>query len=193
MNEAHEAGTLLISYSEEVHKSSQVFLDSWLPSKTLHTQVAWLSVHNPRSAKSEDKSSFQHSLSSEWSKICAEGRSTLSEVDKLAEQFDILSGKWLVFVSPDEVDNLWGQIVESTLAGTIGSSATVSTRKEGHPRHLICVSNADYRSVEEVNRVRDELRQLGVIKRIAYKPDIYTYCGIYNGNSWGIPPSLYVV
>jgi hypothetical protein len=99
-----------------------------------------------------------------------------------------------MFVSCDEVDELWGQIVESTLAGTMGSSATVSTHNEGHPRrHIICVTNADYRSLAEVNRVRDELRQLGVNKRISYKPDIYTHCGIYMGNSWGISPSLYLV
>ena len=117
----------------------------------------------------------------------------MSEVDKLAEQFNILSGKWLVFVSSDKVDNLWGRIVKSILAGTIGNSAKVSTRDEKDPayRHVICVYNADYRSMAEVNRVRDGLRRLGVKERIGYKPDIYTHCRIYQGNSWGIPPSRY--
>ena len=191
---AREAGLPWISYSEELHKSSQVFLESWPPSKTPSTQVAWICVRNPRSANSDDKSPLDRvALSSAWDKICAEGLCTLSEVDKLAEQFNVLSGKWLVFVSSDKVDNIWGRIVKSTLAGTIGTSAKVSPRDEEEPssKHVICVYNGDYRSMEEVNRVRDALRRLGVKERIAYKPDIYTHCRIYQGNSWGITPSRY--
>jgi hypothetical protein len=112
-----------ISYSEELHKSSQVFLDSYLPSKTLHTQFARIRVYNPLSAKSDEFPDLV-GLSFAWNKICAEGRSTISEVDKLAEQFNFLSGKWLVFASRDKVDNLWGRVAESTLAGTLGNSAT---------------------------------------------------------------------
>ena len=188
-----EAGLPWISYSEKLHKSSQVFLNSWLPSKTLSTQVAWICVNNPRSAKFEDKSLDLDALSSAWDNICTEGLSTLSEVDKLAKQFNVLSGKWLVFVSSDKVDNLWGRIVKSTLAGTIGHSAKVSPCNKDDPAsgHVICVYNADYRSIAEVNRVRDGLRRLGVRERIGYKPDIYTHCRIYSGNSWGIPPSRY--
>ena len=128
-------------------------------SKTLNTQVAWICVHNHQSAKLEDKVPDLDNLSSEWHKICAEGLSTLLEVDKLAEQFN-LSGKWLVFISSDEVDNLWGRVVKSTLAGTLRISAKISTRDEEDLdfRHVICVYNADYRSMVEVNRVRDGLR-----------------------------------
>ena len=102
--------------------------------------------------------------------MCAEGQSTLAEVDKLAEQFNVVSGKWLVFISSDEVDNLLERIAKSTLSGTLGNSAKVSTHSEEDPdsKHVICVNNADYRSIDEVNRVRDELRRLGVTQRIAY-------------------------
>ena len=124
-----------------------------------------------------------------WIKLHADGLDTLSEVEKLAEQFNILSGKWLVSASSDEVDNLWGQIVKSTLAGTLGISATVLPRYKN--RHVICVYNDDYRSMEEVNRIRDRLRELGVKERIYYKPDIYTHCGIHAGNKWGISPMRY--
>ena len=98
-----------------------------------------------------------------------------------------------MFVSSDKVDNLWGRIVKSTLAGTISHSAKVSPRNEDDPAsgHVICVYNADYKSIAEVNRVRGGLRRLGVKERTGYKPDIYTYCRIYSGNSWGIPPLRY--
>ena len=187
---ALEMGLPRISYSEELHGSDQAFLDSYPPSKTLNTQSAWIYVS---SSKFEDKHPDLDALSSAWDKICAKGPSTLSELDKLAERFDVLSGKWLVFVSSDEVDNLWGRILKSTLAGTLGNCARVSTRnkKDHRSSHVIYIYNADYRSIEEVNRVRDGLRELGVKDRIFYKPDIYTHCRIYAGNSSGIPPTRY--
>jgi hypothetical protein len=186
---AHETSRPSISYSEELHESSQVFLDLWLPSKTLKSQVPWICVHNPQSAESED--SDLDTLSSAWDKICAEGKPTLAEVDNLAENFNVLTGKWLVFVSSDEVDNLWERIAKSTLAGTLGDSAKVSPRGEEdfEFKHVICVNNADYRSMDEVNRVRDELRRLGVTSRIPYKPDIYMHCRIFSDNIWGIRAS----
>ena len=109
---------------------------------------------------------------------------TSAEVDNLAERFNILTGMWLVSLSSDKVDNLWERIVESTLAGTLGISAKVSTRDESEDlpsTHVFCVYNADYRSMTEVSRVRDELWRLGVTERILYKPEILTHRGI-----WGI-------
>jgi hypothetical protein len=180
-------------YSEELYKSSESFLDILPPSKTMKTQVPWICVHHRQPAESKDDSPYPDGVSSAWDKICAEGQPTLSAVDKLAEDFNILTGKWLVFVASDKVDNLWGQIVKSTLAGTLGISAKVTARDEQEPRykHVICVYNADYRSMAEVTRVRDELKRLGVTERLAYKPDIYTYCGINKDNSWGIRASRY--
>ncbi|EDR08219.1 uncharacterized protein LACBIDRAFT_297648 [Laccaria bicolor S238N-H82] len=183
-----------IGFSKEFHKSSQKFLDSWPPSKTLNTKVAWICVDNDRAVKMEDEESLDRDgLSTAWDKICAEGPVTLSQIDKLAEEFNVLWGKWLVFVPTDRVDALWGRIVKATLAGTMGCSAKVSPCDEGNPRyrHVICVYNSDYRSKAEVDKLRDGLRRLGVKERIGYKPDIYTYCRIYMGNSWGIPPSRY--
>ena len=164
-----------------------------LPSQTPKTEATWISVHRDPSAEPEEESLDRSFISSTWDRICAEGSPTLSEVDKLAEDFSVLSGKWLVFISSDEVDELWKQIVKSTLAGTLGTRAKVSPRNWNKlgSKHLICIYNDDFRSMEDVSRVRDELRRLGVKDRISYKPDIYTYCAIYKGNKWGIPASLY--
>ena len=187
----------LITYSEDLHESSQVFLDSWLPSKTPKTQAAWIGVDNPRSAKIEDQSPDRlHALSDLWETMSIKQCEppTTSDVDGLAKSLNVLSGKWLVFVSSDKVDDLWKRIAESTLAGTLGNRAKVSTRDEwdSASRHVICVYNDDYTSMADVDRIRDELRRLDVKGRIPYKPDIYTYCNIYRGNRWGIPASRYI-
>jgi Bles03-like protein len=65
-------------------------------------------------------------------------------------------------VTSDKVDKLWERIVKSTHARIFGISEKVSTRDEISNRHVICVYNADNRSQEGVNRVRDGLGQLGV-------------------------------
>ena len=190
----------LIGYSEELHDFSQVIQDSRLPSKTLKNQVRWIYVHNYRSLseskhedEEKDKSPGLPTIPSAWSAICAKGQPSLAEIDNLARLYKVFVGKWLVFVTSDKVDNLWEKIVRSTLAGTLGISAKVSTRdkKNSSSRHVICVYTSDYRSMTDVNRVREGLRQLGVKGRIGYKPDIYTYCNIYMDNPWGILPSRY--
>ena len=193
-NVAHETSRPSISHSEKLHKSSQVLYNSRLPSNTLKSQTRWIYVHNPRSlAESENEPPDLDSLSSAWDSFCAKDQSTLTEIDYLAETYKILTGKWLVFVSSDEVDSLWERIVKSTLSGTLGISAKVSTRdkKDVPSTHVISVYNADYGSLADVYRVRGELRRLGVEERISYKPDIYSHCRIYLDNTWGIPPSRY--
>jgi hypothetical protein len=74
---AHKRSRPSITYSEKLHESSQVFLDLWLPSKTLKSQVPWICVYNRRSAEFENESPDINGLSSAWDKICAEGRPTL--------------------------------------------------------------------------------------------------------------------
>ena len=182
------------SFSEELYEGQKSF-DSSLPSKTMRSEARWISAHNPESINRQsvniEDPEIGGDVSCTWDVICAKGQPTLLDIDKLAEQFNILSGKWLMFLSPEKVDNLWERIAESTRAGTMGDSARVSTREEGDPVHVICVYNSDYRSEKEVMRIRDELRRLGVKARISYKPEIYTCCGIYVHNQWGIPASRY--
>ena len=179
-----------INYSEELHGTGQAFLDIYPPSKTLNAQVPWIAVHSTRF---KDRFPDVDGLSSAWDKMCAESRPTVAEVDELARQFNVFAGSWLVIVPSDKVDSLWRRIVESTLAGTLGNSAKVFLRDEDDPSssHTICVYNADYGSISEVNGVREGLRRLGFKMRIGYKPDIYTYCGIFVGNPWGIPAARY--
>jgi len=44
---------------------------------------------------------------------------------------------------------------------------------------------------EDVRKVRNGLRRLGVKEAIGYKPDTYTFCRVYQGNKWGICPTRY--
>ena len=112
-------------------------------------------------------------------------RLTEENIDIIAEKYDILWGKWMVFKTPDLVDGAWERIAVAVSEGQLGLSAKVATLRniedEGKDDHLICVFTEDYRDALDVRRVRSALRELGVVERIYYKPDIYTYLRIYSG------------
>ena len=73
-------------------------------------------------------------------------------------------------------------------------------------QHLICVYNQDYLEKSQVNaatgkpvsdfspQIREserQLRSLGILHPMDYKPDIFTLLDIHSGNPWGLRPTLY--
>ena len=93
------------------------------------------------------------------------------------------SGKWLVFVSERNVDEVWAKIKKATEEGKLGSSAKVATAKPsplGKPsQRVICVYTYDWTDEKDVKRVREEMRKLGIIEGIPYKADEDTLGGKY--------------
>lgn len=160
----------------------------------MQSQVAWICIDNTRLQSVDDKASTldKSALCQAWDNICATRQPVVADLDELAQRFGILKGKWLVFAQPAEVDSLWSRIARATHAGTLGISAKVSPHEgDGSDRHVICIFTQDYTDESEVGKVRNALRRLGVRWKIGYKPDIYTDCRVYSGNSWHIPPTRY--
>ena len=94
------------------------------------------------------------------------------------------SGKWLVFVPLSQVDEVWARIREATEEGRLGDSAKVATAKPNPnatdpSKKVICVYTYDWTDEEDVRRVRDELRALGIVSKIPYKTDRDTSAGRY--------------
>ena len=73
-------------------------------------------------------------------------------------------------------------------------------------QHLICVYNQDYLEKSQVNvatgksvsdfspqimETKRQLRSLGILHHLDYKPDIFTLLDIHGGNPWGLRPPLY--
>ena len=92
-------------------------------------------------------------------------------------------GKWLIFVSPLRVDELWSTIRSATEAGLLGESAKCSTARPNpnavDGNHVICVYTYDWTDTGDVKRIRGELRKLGVDWKIPYKSDADTNAGRY--------------
>ncbi len=97
---------------------------------------------------------------------------------------DELAGKWLIFLPADEVDAVWRRVRDATAEGDLGISAKVSTAKPNpdarDDRYVVYVYTADWRDEEEVMRVREALRALGVEDRIGYKRNLETFRGEYS-------------
>ncbi|HJJ89458.1 MAG TPA: DUF1917 domain-containing protein [Methanocorpusculum sp.] len=92
-------------------------------------------------------------------------------------------GKWLIFLTPEEIDTAWEKVRNATVAGTLGIGAKVSTAKENEEgrgnRKVIYVFTENWEDEKDVMRVRNELKNLGFVNRIGYKRNIDTYAGEY--------------
>lgn len=90
------------------------------------------------------------------------------------------SGKWMMFRSMHTIDELWRFISKACRDGRLGPAAKCSTRAASvvhEDTHVICVYTKDWQDRSDVDRVRDELRSLGVTEEISYKRDADTRAG----------------
>jgi len=94
------------------------------------------------------------------------------------------NGKWLIFVKIEEADEVWKKVKRATEEGKLGLVAKVSTAKPNrnatNPNtKVICVYTYDWTDVNDVRKIRDELRMLGITQKIPYKTDEDTVSGKY--------------
>ncbi len=93
-------------------------------------------------------------------------------------------GKWLIFVPTGRIDNVWSKIKLATEAGRLGKISKVATAKDNpnatnSSTKVICVYTHDWTDEEDVMRIRQELRHLGITRKIPYKADEDTDSGKY--------------
>jgi len=94
------------------------------------------------------------------------------------------SGKWLVFVPVEQVDEVWEVVKAATESGKLGDCSKVATMRANpnarDPRKkVICIYTYDSDDRADVRRVRQALRELGFTERLAYKTDQSTREGRY--------------
>jgi hypothetical protein len=205
------------------------FYNRWPPSRTSSRTCAWISVNGGLSPYvtslnlEERTERFKRNvkgLCEEFQAIIAGVSGEVQEVtpamfDALAVKYGVLSGKWMIYSTPENIDQLWRKVVRVVAFDRRYGQLKVSTRKvfendgaeipnqPSHPPndggepvpgegHVICVYVDDYTNKQDVDELRRALRLgAGVIWKIGFKPDVYTLLGIYKGNEWGIRPSRY--
>ena len=102
-------------------------------------------------------------------------------------QFTSRSGKWLIFVPVDELDDAWAKVKQATEAGLLSNHSKAATglpnpNAADPSKKVICVYTYDADDREDVFRVRQALRDLGFTWPIPYKTDQATLEGRYQVN-----------
>lgn len=119
------------------------------------------------------------------------------EIFALAREKDVVCGKWMLFPTPDRVDDFWARVAGATVAGELGIEAKVATGNNNDPgkARVLVVYTSDYEDTEDVKRVVKKLRDLGLVKDglkpIYYKAEAYSLLGIGSDNPYGLKASLY--
>lgn len=96
----------------------------------------------------------------------------------------IRNGKWLIFALREQIDEIWEKVKATLEAGKLGNSAKVSTalpnpNSMDRRKHVICVYTCDGEDVADVRRIRESLREIGIVNKIPYKTDRATLEGKY--------------
>jgi hypothetical protein len=114
-------------------------------------------------------------------------------VHNLASAYGHVHGKWLIFRDIAHVGNMWRKIDIACRSGKLDRYARVTTlhhhAKKGS--YVISVYTRNMFDRDDVMRIRGVLRNLGVMEKIRYKPDIYTALGLYYGIVPGFSASMY--
>ncbi|KAI0467281.1 hypothetical protein F4859DRAFT_525920 [Xylaria cf. heliscus] len=123
------------------------------------------------------------------------GMDAAKDILDLATGLRVTCGKWMLFCTAFEVNEVWEIIAKATADNELGIAAKVAPKSNADQRteRLICVYTADFSDKKDVTRVAKKLKQLGLVKSkpLYYKPDAYTYLGIASGNPWEIRASIY--
>ncbi|KAI3319945.1 DUF1917-domain-containing protein [Xylariaceae sp. AK1471] len=123
------------------------------------------------------------------------GMDAVKDILGLAKGLRVTCGKWMLFCTVFEVNEIWAIIAKATANNELGIAAKVAPKSKVDQRteRLICVYTADFSDKKDVTRVAERLKQLGLVKSkpLYYKPDAYTYLGIASGNPWEIRASIY--
>ncbi|KAJ0400889.1 hypothetical protein P43SY_004501 [Pythium insidiosum] len=177
----------------------EAFLDEYSPSKWTQDKITWIAVrcrgygddddNNQRPDDDGDEELGEVAMVTEWKAICRMRKPSAKDLDELARKHKVVSGKWMIFRNTETVDDAWTKIARAVLQSHLGDAAKVSpvsTKPQQGNSHVICVYVPDFTNTDDVLRVRDTLRALGIDDKIMFKPDAYTHCGIYSKNPWGI-------
>jgi len=194
-----------ILYTCDEDKSTEQ-LEQWLTSNPPSTMkassgVGWICIRHP-SGRVKGCKITDIVTANRARNLWEEETKDVPGLEHLAHSVGVTSGKWLVHISPADVDRVWHDVATSMVNKSFGPnvlSAKVSSVSDESTvpstdrsnKQVICIYNEDYTNMKEVLLVEKELRRLKVYQRITYKPDIYSIVGIYRNNKFGLKPTIY--
>lgn len=176
-------------------------LDAWLakyppsqvtrygdPGSPNSEPVGWIAVYGQGYIPN---SGDVQSLQAAWEALQTSGRPlTPGTLRQLAITTRVLSGKWLIHLAPGFKLDTPGLALLGLWLRTAAGGQVSPRAKEGAAGHLRLYGRhfTDRLGVLEADAA---IRAAGVKCLLTYKPDVYTYLGIYRANPWHLCPTLY--
>ena len=151
------------------------------------------SEHNSDNEKESDNVGLARD---EWDSLGKDAK--IEDAFRIASKYRLTVGKWMIFTHTNAVDFIWKKIIQSMfddkLKHVISAKVSPLEDTEGDhfdKKHLICVYNKNFLDKKEVFEAESSIRNVYPRGKLTYKPDIFTYLGIYRKNQWKIKPSLH--
>lgn len=168
------------------------FLNKYKPSEISKNDCPWICINGCNITNEEnDNINIQNAIN-EWNFLQKnKNQINFNDINNIAQKYNILTGKWLVYEKTLNIDNLWKNLATVCVNGFLDTTIKVSPKWNYNDEHVICIYTENYLDVENVYYIRHILRKIGINNKISYKPDVFTYFEIYKNNKWNINSSIY--
>lgn len=160
------------------------------------SEGGWIWVNNPNynynSCSRVDSPEDVQRLIAEFQTL--EGTNyTHGKIVDMGKTNRVLHGKWLLDISPDNVERDWPLIRNACLQGKLASTAKISDTPGGG-FYKVCIYTPNFDDKAEVLRVRQAILndvQISTDSILRYKLDAFTYCGVYSATGSKIRTTTY--
>jgi len=104
-----------------------------------------------------------------------------TQLREIAQRHGYLTGKWLVFTTPDKVDPIWNRLANSLVSGPLAQTSAFLAKVSTTPKspgpsyqHVICVYLPNVFDKDEVTKVMKVLLRSHGLNLSGVKSDLYT-------------------
>ncbi|KAJ7582582.1 translation initiation factor eIF 4e-like domain-containing protein [Mycena floridula] len=187
-----QGDTIMWTFDEHNSTESRIreFVSRWPPSHTPEAYCAWLGLDRGSHSIAPVTEAQIASLHASAAKIIAANEVTVESLDQIAAANGVTAGRWLIFSSREEIDELWYRILCLVCLKRQKGLVRVSPQKVAD-HHVVYVYAEDFTDMQELISLREDLRSIGISWKIGFKLDAYTHLGIYGRNDWNIRPNRY--
>ncbi|KAH6913944.1 hypothetical protein BKA70DRAFT_1259935 [Coprinopsis sp. MPI-PUGE-AT-0042] len=120
------------------------------------------------------------------------------KLEEISIKHGFVSGKWLVFASPDKVDAIWSAVAASLVSGSLASTsahlakvATSPQTESPNHQHIICIYIPDVYDKPKVLEVMKVLLGSHGLNLSGVKSNLYTLLGIDSKHPSGIQSTVW--
>lgn len=96
--------------------------------------------------------------------LAQERKETVADLRELAAACNVVTGKWMLFPEPGNVNHVWARVARATANNELGIGAKVETRVDSAKERLICVYTRDFRDRDDVARVLRRMREIELVR-----------------------------